>query len=529
MLGVGVDPVNLEQALADFNRWIEDRQPHYVCLAPVHNILACQDDPLLKRVFNRSDLTTPDGMPLVWIARASGYSDADRVYGPELLLEACRHGVAHGHRHYFYGAGEGVAAELVAKLEREIPGLQVAGFRAPPFRPLSADEEEAEVARIRAADPDIVWVALGSPRQERWMAENVARIGAPVLIGVGAAFDFVSGRKPWAPRWIQRSGFEWLFRLATEPRRLWRRYLRYPLFVFLYTAQVVGLKRFPLETGIEAAGSLSSGGSTDDVEAVDAVARQVDSAPPTADILGVRVLALSVESLHAMIAAAIETDGRSLLPNVNAHALNLAYEQPWLRRFFNQADAVFPDGSGALFAARFQERAFRERITYADWMWDLAEMCARGGYSLYFLGGRPGVAASAAKALQVRNPDLRIVGTHHGYFEKSMDSIDNQAVVDEINRLRPDILLVGMGMPLQERWLDENWEQLEVHVGLTAGAAFDYVSGRLRRPPRFLTDHGLEWLGRLLIEPRRLWRRYVLGIPKYSWRVLRQLVRQSRS
>jgi N-acetylglucosaminyldiphosphoundecaprenol N-acetyl-beta-D-mannosaminyltransferase len=520
VLGVGVDPINLRTALAAIDRWIERGERHYVCLAPVHNILACQDDPGLERVFNQSGLTTPDGMPLVWIARAHGYRQTNRVYGPDLLLAACEHGLSPGYSHYFYGGGPRVAHDLARALISRFPGLKVAGTAAPPLRPLSAREQQDEIDRINAASPDIVWVAIGSPRQEHWMADNVDQLNASILIGVGAAFDFLSGRKPWAPRWIQRSGFEWLFRLATEPRRLWRRYLRYPQFVVLYAAQVLGIRRFPMNSaGSSPHPAVGGAEAGHDGERGSAAGIDLDDLP-SARVLGVKVLALTVESLHRLIASAIQADRKILLPNVNAHALNLAYEQPWLRQFFNQADAVFPDGSGALFAARFQGSGFRERITYADWMWQLAGLCSEQGFSLYLLGGREGVAAEAAQALSRANPELQVAGTHHGYFDKTRGAPENNAVLEEINRLRPDILLVGFGMPLQERWFKENWSDLHVRVGLTSGAAFDYVAGRLRRPPRLLTEHGLEWLGRLLIEPGRLWRRYLIGLPKFTWRAL---------
>lgn len=247
-----------------------------------------------------------------------------------------------------------------------------------------------------------------------------------------------------------------------------------------------------------------------------------DHAAATANILGVNVSAMTVGDLHGLIRDAILDNKKALLLNVNAHALNLAYENPWLRDFFNQSEAVFPDGTGALVAARLQGVPFRARVTYADWMWDLAGLCVDNEFSLYLLGSRPGVADQASQALIEANPGLRILGTHHGYFDHSPDSQANLEVVAEINRLQPDILIVALGMPLQERWLMENWDRLRVHVGLTGGGVFDYVSGRLRRPPRFLADHGLEWLGRLAIEPGRLWRRYLLGIPLFMFRVIRQ-------
>ncbi len=527
MLGVGVHPINMGQALDAIDRWIARGEKHYVCLTPIHSILACQDDPDMKRVFNQSGLTTPDGMPLVWISRASGHHQANRVYGPDVMRSVSQRSVALGYRHFLLGGHPGVPERVQEVLESDYPGIQVVGRLSPAFGEMNGEQDAELVVEINAASPDIVWVALGSPRQEKWMAEHVQALNAHVLIGVGAAFDFLSGRKPHAPRWIQRSGLEWLFRLASEPRRLWRRYLRYPIFTVMYAAQLLGLKRYVMI----GAGSPSSEVPNDPRPSLPG---QTSTAGPVgrlarADIFGVQISALTVADLHQIIAAAVETNTRALLPNVNAHALNLAYETPWLRDFFNQSTAVFPDGSGALFAARVQGGRFQERVTYADWMWDLARFCAERGFSLYFLGGRDGVAAEAADTLRGRFPDLRVAGTHEGYFDKSSQSPENAAVLAEINRLQPDVLIVGFGMPLQERWLKDNWGRLDVRVGLTGGAVFDYMSGRLRRPPRFLADHGLEWFGRLLIEPGRLWRRYLLGIPQFTWRVVLQRLRHGRS
>jgi N-acetylglucosaminyldiphosphoundecaprenol N-acetyl-beta-D-mannosaminyltransferase len=166
-------------------------------------------------------------------------------------------------------------------------------------------------------------------------------------------------------------------------------------------------------------------------------------------------------------------------------------------------------------------------VTWADFAWDLAAYAETRDLSLFLLGARPGVAERAAAKLKQRFPDLHIAGTHHGYFDKALGSPQNEVVVDQINAANPDILIVGFGMPLQERWLMENWERLEASVALTGGAVFDYVSGELRRAPRWMTDHGLEWLGRLIIEPRRLWKRYLIGNPLFILRVLRQRMVQT--
>jgi N-acetylglucosaminyldiphosphoundecaprenol N-acetyl-beta-D-mannosaminyltransferase len=248
ILGVGVSALNMAMALEIIEGWIERREPHYVCVTGVHGVMESQRDGELRRIHNRAGLVTPDGMPLVWLSRLQGFHHVERVYGPDLMLALCERSVAKGYRHFFYGGAEGVPEQLASVLQKRFPGLQVAGTFSPPFRSLTADEDDRIVQMINAAAPDIVWVGLSTPKQERWMAGHRERLTAPVLIGVGAAFDFLTGRKPQAPRWMQRAGLEWLFRLLTEPRRLWRRYLiNNPLFVALVVLQALGVRRYGLE------------------------------------------------------------------------------------------------------------------------------------------------------------------------------------------------------------------------------------------------------------------------------------------
>jgi N-acetylglucosaminyldiphosphoundecaprenol N-acetyl-beta-D-mannosaminyltransferase len=202
-----------------------------------------QRDPALKMIHNRAGLVTPDGMPLVWISRWKGQSHVRRVYGPDLMLQLCERSVARGYRHFLYGGAEGVAELLAESLMRRFSGIEIAGTYCPPFRLLTQDEDEAVTNMIRSADPDIVWVGLSTPKQERWMHAHARPLGGPVLIGVGAAFDFHAGIKRQAPRWMQHSGLEWLFRLGSEPRRLGRRYLvNNPLFVWKVLLDELGLQ-----------------------------------------------------------------------------------------------------------------------------------------------------------------------------------------------------------------------------------------------------------------------------------------------
>jgi len=248
VLGVGISAINMSMAIQIIDTWISQRDAHYVCVATVYTVMQAQRDWRLRKVLNRSGLTTPDGMPLVWLGRFHGYTWVDRVYGPDLLLAVCQHGLSRGYRHFFYGGMPGVAERLAQRLSQRFPGLVVAGTFSPPFRPLTESEDAEIVAVLNEAAPDIIWVGLGSPKQDWWMAEHRGRLNAPVLVGVGAAFDFLSGSKTQAPGWVQRSGFEWLFRLLQEPRRLWRRYLIYnPLFVASILLQLLHLRNYPLD------------------------------------------------------------------------------------------------------------------------------------------------------------------------------------------------------------------------------------------------------------------------------------------
>jgi N-acetylglucosaminyldiphosphoundecaprenol N-acetyl-beta-D-mannosaminyltransferase len=248
ILGVGVSAVNMALALEHIACWIEQRARQYVVVCPVYTVMQCHEKPDLRALVNRAGMVTPDGMPLVFLSRRLGQPQVSRVYGPDLLEAFCELAAKRGYSSFFYGGAEGVAAQLAEVMQRRFPGLRVAGAYSPPYRDLTAEEDSAIVEMINAAGPDVVWVGLGSPKQDYWMAAHRDRLHAPVLIGVGAAFDFHTGRVRQAPRWMQRSALEWLFRLLTEPRRLWRRYLIYnPLFIFYMALQLLGLRRIPLD------------------------------------------------------------------------------------------------------------------------------------------------------------------------------------------------------------------------------------------------------------------------------------------
>lgn len=248
ILGVGVAAGDIPSTLRLFDGWIAAGRREYVCVADVHVIMQARWSADYRAVLNGAGAVTSDGMPLVWLCRLARGRRVRRVYGPDLLLAACAHGLASGRRHYFLGGAPGVGDTLAARLRERCPGLEVAGVHSPPFRPLSPEEEDALARRINDARPDFVWVGLGAPKQERWMHAFRPRLDAPVLAGVGAAFDFHAGAKRQAPALLQAAGLEWLFRLATEPARLWPRYRRVvPGFLLHVFLQATGLARYPLD------------------------------------------------------------------------------------------------------------------------------------------------------------------------------------------------------------------------------------------------------------------------------------------
>ena len=247
VLGVPLALIDYERTLDWIDATVQADGRAYLCVAAVHTVMACQEDPELREAVLAADFTVPDGQPLVWALNLLGHQLRDRVYGPDLMALACERAAHKGRRMFLYGGRDsdpGALGRLESALRSRYPGLDVAGTLQASFRPLSEREMDAVAAEINASGAEVVWVGLGVPRQEKWMAAMRARLDAPVLIGVGAAFDFHAGLVRQAPGWMQRLGMEWLFRLVQEPRRLWRRYARYnPRFVTGFLRQYLAHRR----------------------------------------------------------------------------------------------------------------------------------------------------------------------------------------------------------------------------------------------------------------------------------------------
>lgn len=249
VLGVGVSALDIEEAVSQLRSALDSDLRGYVCITGVHGVMEAQKDEVLRSILNSSLLTTPDGMPTVWIGRLQGFPKIRRVFGPDFMLRVCEMSCRMGYTHFLYGGNEGVAERLRTILIHRFPGLRVVGTYTPPFRPLTGKEETSLATIVARLRPDVFWVGLSTPKQERFMNEHLEKLETKVMVGVGAAFDFLTGAIRDAPPWVKNAGLQWLHRLMQEPGRLWKRYLiSNPRFLLSITLQLTGVREYRIKS-----------------------------------------------------------------------------------------------------------------------------------------------------------------------------------------------------------------------------------------------------------------------------------------
>lgn len=237
--GAPVDSISLSSLLPHLDQLVKDGNPHYICFCEAHLCVRATFEGEIRHVLEEASLVLPDGVSMTLGARLLGKKLPERLPGPLVMLEYCQHGIQNNLRHFFYGGADGVANRLAEILRQQIPDIKIVGTYSPPFRPLTQEEDQAIKSRIEQSKADVLWIGLGAPKQERWMVENLGKINVPLMLGVGAAFDFHSGTCKWGPAWIRKAGLEWLYRIFTS-RRIFRRGLRIlPLFMFIVVKQMI--------------------------------------------------------------------------------------------------------------------------------------------------------------------------------------------------------------------------------------------------------------------------------------------------
>jgi N-acetylglucosaminyldiphosphoundecaprenol N-acetyl-beta-D-mannosaminyltransferase len=245
LLGVRIDAIDLAWAAGRIEQAVQSGDKGYVCVTGVHGVMEAQSDPEFTGILNRSLLNVPDGMPTVWVGKMQGRRQISRVFGPDLMMEVCRRSARKGYTHFLYGGAPGIAEQLKGVLGARFPGIKVVGTYTPPFRPLTGSELQGLQEIVGVLKPDLFWVGLSTPKQERFMAEHVAQLQTKVMIGVGAAFDIHTGHLRDAPDWVKTIGMQWCHRLVQQPGRLWRRYLiNNPKFVWNITLQLTGARKY---------------------------------------------------------------------------------------------------------------------------------------------------------------------------------------------------------------------------------------------------------------------------------------------
>jgi N-acetylglucosaminyldiphosphoundecaprenol N-acetyl-beta-D-mannosaminyltransferase len=245
VLGVGIHAVDVDSTVECLADVISFKSNEYVCITGVHGVVEAMNDAGIRGILNSALLNVPDGMPLVWVGRILGFKQTGRVYGPDLMLKLCERSIKEGGGHFLYGGKPGIVEDLKAILECKFPGIRIVGTYCPPFRPLNDQEEQELIDTVARVKPDLFWVGLSTPKQERFMADYSSKLDTKVMLGVGAAFDLHTGRMKDAPSWVKRAGLQWLHRFCQEPLRLGKRYLKIvPVFIVMETLELMGLAKF---------------------------------------------------------------------------------------------------------------------------------------------------------------------------------------------------------------------------------------------------------------------------------------------
>ncbi|MDF7799790.1 WecB/TagA/CpsF family glycosyltransferase [Pontiellaceae bacterium B1224] len=461
----------------------------------------------LQRILNESVLNTPDGMPLVWLGRLFGQRQIERVYGPDLLRDACAYGEDKGWRHYFWGAAPGIVEKLKEVLEVKHPKIQISGICCPPFRPLTAEEEDALVEEVNASNTDVFWIGISTPKQLYFMDHIRDRLKCKIICPVGYAFDVNAGVEKDAPDWIKYAGLQWLHRGIKQPR-LWKRYIPdNPMFVLKVFAQILHLKKFPMfrhERSIE---------PYKDEEGYDRFPAGC-----------VSLSAMTMESARDRVANWVDTGQKHYVNICTADTVVQCYDRPDMARIVMDAGMATTDGMPLVWLAKHFGFQGATRVYGPDLMLNLCALSEVTGYSHYFYGATDEVLAELKNNLLVKFPKLKIAGMYSPPF-RALEDAEKDEVAERINEAEPDVVWCGLGTPKQDYWVSEFRPKLNCAAILAVGAAFNFHAGHVRQAPRWMMKSGLEWLFRLCTEPKRLWRRYLIGNPRFVFQTLKQWIR----
>lgn len=532
ILGVGIDAVNMQDCLELFEEIIEHEEgmdyfskadtlkpllklssglstalPAMTTAMGVAGIVESRRKQHLQRILNESVLNTPDGMPLVWLGKLYGQRGIERVYGPDLLRDACAYGEDKGWRHYFWGAAPGIVDKLKEVLEEKHPKIEISGICCPPFRPLTQEEEDALVEEVNGSNTDIFWIGISTPKQLYFMDQIRHRLTCKIICPVGYAFDVNAGVEKDAPDWIKYAGLQWLHRGIKQPR-LWKRYLPdNPMFIFKVFLQTLRLKRFPMFMHNRPMKPFLD-------------AEEMPRFPAGV----VALSAMTLKGARDRVAHWIESGKKHYVNICTADTVVQCYDRPDMARIVMNAGMATTDGMPLVWLARRFGFKDSTRVYGPDLMLELCALSEGKGYTHYFYGATDEVLDQLRVNLMKRFPELKIAGMYSPPFRPLSDE-EKDAVAERINQAKPDMVWCGLGTPKQDYWVAEFRSRLNAAAILAVGAAFNFHAGHVKQAPRWMMKSGLEWLFRLCSEPRRLWRRYLIGNPRFVMQTFRQWIR----
>ncbi|QHI70198.1 WecB/TagA/CpsF family glycosyltransferase [Tichowtungia aerotolerans] len=517
------------------------RLPAMTAALGVAGIVEARRNQKLQRILNESVLNTPDGMPLVWLGKLFGYRSIERVYGPDLLRDACAYGEARGWRHFFYGAAPGIVEKLKIALEQKHPAIRVSGIYCPPFRDLTPEEETEVVDMVNSSGTDIFWIGISTPKQLYFMDRIRSRLTCKIICPVGYAFDVNAGVEEDAPDWAKYSGFQWLHRAIKQPR-LWKRYLPdNPRFVWEVILQVLHLKRYPMlmhERIVE---------PETDAEGYPRFPAGV-----------VSLSAMSLEGARDRVLNWVRTGQRHYVNICTADTMVQCFDRPDMAKIVKNAGMATTDGMPLVWLAHHYGFKDATRVYGPDLMLELCRVTSDpAGFRCYdlgvkrdehareslkpnhltpntekkcishfFYGATDEVLEQLKANLLKKFPDLKVAGMYSPPFRPLTDA-EKDEVAEMINASGADIVWCGLGTPKQDYWVAEFRPRLNCAAILAVGAAFNFHAGHVRQAPRWMMCGGLEWFFRLCTEPKRLWRRYLIGNPRFIMLTWRQFLSRS--
>ncbi|MCE5193264.1 MAG: WecB/TagA/CpsF family glycosyltransferase [Candidatus Cryosericum sp.] len=459
--GIPVDNLDMAETLAVVEGFVSSRLPHMGVAINPEKVIRAKQDVGLEVVLRKSDLNFCDGIGIIWASRVF-YRERikARVTGVDLFLRLLDVAESRGWRLYLLGSRPEILARTVEVVRARYPHVIIAGFHDGYF---TADEEGPLVAEIAAAGADIMFAGMGSPKQEKFLSNNLAAMGVPFAMGVGGSYNVLSGEFKRAPAHIQKLGLEWLYRFVLDPKRL-PRILSLPRFVCI----VIGSPR-----------------------------RHVDSI----DFFGITIVNKNIDELLEAAEKFVRERGTHLVVTLNGEMAARVFRDDQFLEIVRHADLVVADGVGIVWGARMLGTRIENRIPGIEFSTALLDLAQRKGFHVYFVGARPDIIERAARNMKTRFPALQLVGFHSGYF----DADDETRMIEDIRSKHVDLLLVGMGGGVQEKWIWQH-RDLGIPIAIGVGGTFDVWSGLVRRAPRFVQKTGTEWLYRLIVQPSRITR-----------------------